>query len=173
MTVDLPRRWGDQGNHLALGNGEAHAVHHGFFFSRHTVLSIPVHAWSHLLSCQEEVEEVKAAAHGDEHAHRHGVGIHMLDDELPAHQHDHAEQGRAQHQLVWRKVLSSCRDRLAMMSPKKEMGPTMAVATAMQRVTPSSRRRNAAVVVHAEVDSPAPCPMSVHPAGPVPCAERR
>ena len=40
-----------------------------------------------------------------------------------------------------------------MMSPKKEMGPTMAVATAMQRVTPSSRRRDAAVVVHPQIDS--------------------
>ena len=39
-----------------------------------------------------------------------------------------------------------------MMSPIKEMGPTTAVATAMASVTPSSRRRDASVVVHAQVD---------------------
>ena len=49
----------NQGNHLALGNGEAHAVYHGF-----TVILFGLileFARLHLLSGQEEIEEVKAA----------------------------------------------------------------------------------------------------------------
>lgn len=65
----------------------------------------------------------------------------MLDDELPAHQHDHAEQGRAQHQLGVAEGLEQLPGQVGDDEPQKEMGPTMAVATAMQRVTPSSRRR--------------------------------
>ena len=64
----------------------------------------------------------------------------MLDDELPAHQHDHAEQGRAQHQLGVAEGLEQLPGQVGDDEPKRRW-PTIAVATAMQRVTPSSRRR--------------------------------
>ena len=38
-------------------------------------------------------------------------------------------------------VLNSCRDRFAMIKPKKEIGPTSAVAIAIRTVTPSNNRR--------------------------------
>ena len=39
----------------------------------------------------------------------------------------------------WRNVRRSSRARLAIISPKKDMGPTIAVATAIYAVTPSRR----------------------------------
>ena len=139
MTVDLPAPLGPI-REITLPLGRAKLTPSTTVFPSYC-LSIPVHAWSHLLSCQEEVEEVKAAAHGDEHAHRHGVGIHMLDDELPAHQHDHAEQGRAQHQLGVAEGLSSCRGQVGDDEPQKGDGPHHGGGHGDAEVTPSSRRR--------------------------------
>ena len=38
-------------------------------------------------------------------------------------------------------VFNNCLERLAIINPRKEIGPTMAVATAINKVTPKRRRR--------------------------------
>ena len=65
----------------------------------------------------------------------------MLHNQLPAHQDRHAKQGRTQHKLGMAEGFEKLPGQVGDDESRKEMGPTMAVATAMQRVTPSSRRR--------------------------------
>ena len=88
----------DHGDHLALGDVEGDVVHHGFpvvlfrkIFNDHRS-GPPVG--------QKQVEEIKTSAHGDENADGNGVAKDPFHQKLPAHQHDHAEQGGAQNQLA-------------------------------------------------------------------------
>ena len=88
----------DEGDHFAFGDFKADGIHDGFaivFFGEvlhDHKLRPPV--------AQKQIKEIQPAAHRDEHAHGDGIGKHVLHDQLARHQHDHAEQRGAKHQLA-------------------------------------------------------------------------
>ena len=88
----------DHGDYLAFGDVKGDVVHHGFtvvlfrkIFDDHRS-GPPVG--------QKQVEEIKTSAYGDENADGNGVVKDPFHQKLPAHQHDHAEQGGAKDQLA-------------------------------------------------------------------------
>ena len=87
----------DEGKHLPLGDLKGDGIHHGFavvlFFQFFYLQPLDPP------SCEQQIEEIHAAAHGDEHAYRDGIGVHMLHNQLARHQNHHPKEHRARDEL--------------------------------------------------------------------------
>ena len=98
MTVDFPAPFGaNEGQHLAFGYCKGDGIHHSFavvLFCQFFYLQ-PLDP----PSCEQQIEEIHPAAHGDEHADGDGIGVHMLHHQLARHQNHHPEQDRACDEL--------------------------------------------------------------------------
>ena len=88
----------DQRRDLSPWQLKADGIHHGLAV---IFLCKFLHAHgSYPPFCQQQIQEIDAAADSDEYADRDRVGIYVLHDKLSAHEHDHAEKGGAENQLV-------------------------------------------------------------------------
>ena len=94
----LPRPVGaNEGQHLAFGYCKGDGIHHSFavvLFCQFFYLQ-PLDP----PSCEQQIEEIHPAAHGDEHADGDGIGVHMLHNQLARHQNHHPKEHRARDEL--------------------------------------------------------------------------
>ena len=76
----------------------------------------------------------------------------MLHDELPAHQHDHAKQGRTQHQLGVAEGLEELPGQVGDDEPQKGDGSHHGGGHGDAEGHAQQQAANAAVIVHAQID---------------------
>ena len=139
ITVDFPAPFGPIRQSLSLSVSQR--KRNPQRSSHHTVFS--THGFSKINPpfSKQKIQEINPAPYCNKYTNRNCVDEHLLYDHLPPARTIIPNSADPAISCEWRYVFKSCLDRFAMISPRNEIGPTIAVAIAIQSATPSKSLR--------------------------------